>query len=211
MKNNEINQNFFIREGEKKDREDIIKLTENIPSVAQFSRGPLFFKKPFIDYLLADDLVSKVVIFESTSGRIAGFAAAIRNPLKFYLRLGLRHPLRVGLIMFFRKAKIFFANFIKKKNISINKVFSEPVWSKSTDKIARVVFIGVAGEFRERGLATELYLFLAKILKKKGCIKIEAHIDGNNPLSLKLHQKTGWKIKKMPEGDYKAALELNNL
>ena len=91
----------------------------------------------------------------------------------------------------------------KKKNHT-----SKFSWSPSSPQIARINFIGTLPNFRGLGIGRALYSFLAEILEKDGCLKIEAHIDQGNEASLVLHQKTGWQIQKLRDGDYKVVLEL---
>jgi ribosomal protein S18 acetylase RimI-like enzyme len=67
-------------------------------------------------------------------------------------------------------------------------------WAESTDRIAKIQFIGVAPLFRGRGIASELYRRLAIHLGARGLTRIDARIATDNIASIKLHHNAGWKL-----------------
>lgn len=218
MKNNKVCKNFLIKKGTDKNRVQLIQLLNEFPPKGILSECSQKFRQLFLEYLLNNPLGVIVVAFENDTGVGTGYVIAIRHPVRFWNGLILRHPLSIDPILFIKKGGSFIKDMIfilkrsKKKNHS---EFEEKLdnlskfsWSPSGPQIARINFIGTLPNFRRLGIGKALYSFLAEILEKDGCSKIEAHIDQGNEASLILHQRTGWQIQKLRGGDYKAVLEL---
>ena len=219
MENHKLYKNFVVKKGKNEDLVELIKLLEQLPP-----KGMLFTHSQqllhfFLKYLLNNPLGIIVFAVEKNSGRAIGYVIAIRDPVVFWSKFILHHFLLINPLPFIKKLWSFIKDIIstflkhsenknqlrfKKTSDNLNKF----TWSPSNFEIARIIFIGVLMDFQKIGLGSELYSFLAEILKKEGCKKIEAHIDADNEPSLKLHKNTGWHIEKLKDGDYKAILKL---
>lgn len=82
-------------------------------------------------------------------------------------------------------------------------------WRDSTRAIAKIANVGVADAARGRGVATLLYEQIMKELARKNVHRLDAHIDGGNYPSLRLHARTGWRISAWGSG-YFATIDLEN-
>jgi len=219
MNNSKVYKNFLIRRGTKKDERELEQLLNKLLPSSILSGCSQKNLSNFLKYLLENPLGIIVVAFEKYSKIGVGYVIAIRNPSWFWSKLIISHPFSIGFFLLIKKRNSIIKKFLLllrnlKKDIS--KPLKQPIikntpnfsWSPSNSKIARIIFIGVLPDFRGQGLGQVLYSFLAKVLKAEGCTKIEAHIDPDNEASVKLHQKSGWQIQKLKDGDYKAVLEL---
>lgn len=60
-------------------------------------------------------------------------------------------------------------------------------------------YIGLNPKYQGRGIGLLLYEKLIKKAKQKGIKQIKTHINLDNPKSIKLHEKTGFKLKDRKE------------
>ena len=216
-----MNKKFLIKLGKPKDKIRLNNLLNDLRPKGIFSRCSKQFRSIFLKHLLNSPLGIIIFAYNQSSKKEVGYVIAIRHPVYFWISLLLHYPFSIDLFIFIKKSGSFIRDILlllkkfkkKKINHSANEKMSNNTlpnftWSSSNPKIARIHFIGVLPKFRGSGLGSALYISLMEILRKEGCMKIEAHIDKGNKASLKLHQTTGWEIQKLRAGDYKAISKL---
>lgn len=208
-----IYKNFLIKGGTKDDRIQIIQLFNSMPPWGFISTCSRRFQRNFINYLLENPLGTIMIAIDLDSTASVGYAIAIRNSFKFWIGFILKYFISSGFEIFLRKYKTLIRLLMRKPNSAQRQMrdrnLPEFAWSSSNQEFIRIIFIGVCPNFRGLGLGEAIYSFLAEILKKEGCIKIEAHIDKGNDASVCLHRKSGWQIQQLRHGDYKAVLDLD--
>lgn len=126
-------------------------------------------------------------------GQVAGFVTALIHAAAYWKEFARRRPLLALRILagrLFRR---------KRASSSATGPAAPASWAESSDRIAKIQFIGVAPAFRGRGIGVELYRRLAAHLSERGLARIDARIAAGNAASVKLHRAAGWNL--YPDAD----------
>ena len=203
--------NFALSELNKHDREQAIQIfSEIVPSgfIMKCSRE---VRESFLVHLLASPLGYVVLALDENIGKGVGYVIATKNTTHFWYNFLLTHRPRISAEILLNRYRSTKNGNIARLEGGVNKDFAtESAWSASSNEIGRIFFIGVLPAYRGSGLGTAMYYHLAKILRLEGCKRIEAHIDEGNLASLSLHRKSGYEIRELQRGYFKAVLDLEN-
>ncbi|UCD55747.1 MAG: GNAT family N-acetyltransferase [Candidatus Omnitrophota bacterium] len=157
-----------------------------------------------LNYTICQDaLLNKqvVALVSSMKGRITGYVLAVIDRALYWRNFTLRHPFMAIVV-----GALKIINKLAKKNKKIPSCISLPkevsdgpsgrTWRESTPQIAKILNIGVSGDFRGKGVGKNLYNNLFRLLANRGLKRIDANISFDNLASIRLHISTGWRIEK---------------
>jgi len=138
-------------------------------------------------------------------GQVAGFVMAVLDAAAYWKEFIIRRP--------FLAAHIFAVRLWRKTAETAGAGSAPPSgrglfetgqapgsWKESSDRIAKIQFIGVGPSFRGGGIGVELYRRLAVHLRELGLTRMDARIAADNPASIKLHHAAGWKLYSGADG-----------
>jgi predicted acetyltransferase len=133
----------------------------------------------------------------------AGFVSAIINSRSFWQKFCWRHPMVSIKIIAHRLLK----KIAHKKTASSGPLspetppqgtiptdYGQRLWRQSSPVIAKIIYIGVSKDYRQQGIASQLYTLLFQELAQRQIKRVDATMDISNPASIRLHEKTGWTI-----------------
>jgi ribosomal protein S18 acetylase RimI-like enzyme len=133
---------------------------------------------------------------------VLGYVLAVRNWSRFQKWFGLRHP---WLAMQALAKKLGSRSF--RANAGPAPGHVPPSRPESN---ARILYIGVDGTQRSRGIGAGLYAALRAQLANEGVEQVQAHIAQQNLPSLRLHERTGWSISRRREGGFMAIMNVRD-
>jgi ribosomal protein S18 acetylase RimI-like enzyme len=126
-----------------------------------------------------------VCLVAAADGQVAGFVTALIHAAAYWKRFARRRPLLALRIL---AGRLFRRKTARRGAASPAAPAS---WAESSERIAKIQFIGVAKEFRGRGIGVELYRRLAAHLRERGLERIDARVAGDNTASLRMHRAAG--------------------
>jgi GNAT superfamily N-acetyltransferase len=75
-------------------------------------------------------------------------------------------------------------------------------WSPEQRDIGHIDMVFIRDEFRGLGLASQLIGFTTTEMARSGVAVVEAHVDVDNPASLRAFHKAGWEVFQTTGGDF---------
>jgi ribosomal protein S18 acetylase RimI-like enzyme len=141
-----------------------------------------------------------IVLLARQEQEIAGVVIAILNHVVFWKRFSTRHPLLAARILSGRLAPAGPAH--ASQPADGTQPLESPLesWADAGPDIAKISFIGVAAAHRRRGVGEALYAGLFEHLSKRAVKRVDARIDEGNHPSIRLHQASGWKLRRDSHG-----------
>ena len=190
-------------------RDDVRELT-HVMAAFQFAVGGRATSSVY-RVLVRDAAAGRRVtcVVALAAGRIVGFALAIADRDRYWQSLLWRHPFTAApLLLGAKRRRAARRRTATASGGSESAMSPVRLWSDSSPRIAKVMFIGVAEDHRGQGIGQGLYASLCSELRARGVVRLDASIAHDNIASIELHKTSGWRIAGTGDGIY-ASLDLS--
>ena len=206
MTKKNISEELISRLLDKNDMPEIYDLMEEIrPPIAGLSSNAIY------SAICCDALSIKkvVIVVAKEQEKLIGFNIAIIDWHHYWRSFPQRHPLLAIRILAYRLLRLIRVGFNvvipasaqpDLNNKYISSFPSSRSWKDSTSLIAKIVYTGVAKQYRKKGVGEKLMKYLLCSVAKYGVKRVDAYINMANFPSIRLFYKMGYRIERTSTG-----------
>jgi ribosomal protein S18 acetylase RimI-like enzyme len=140
-----------------------------------------------------------VIIVAEADGKLVGFSVTAIDWKRYQHQFPLRHPF-VAALSAAKKLTDGLRVWLRgdsRAGEDDHEVSDsdEKSWGDSSPHIAKVIYTGVTGDYRNRGVASDLARYRIELLRKIGVRRVDALVSPRNAPAIRLNEKLGYRVQ----------------